>query len=301
MKKNKHSILILIIASLFFYSCNNENEEEIRTCIEDNYIIPLDRLLSKLTTTHPGFLPTIRNYEYSYDDYNLLTQKNEYTFDYNQYKNFTYCNNKLSEVSNNNSSLKYSFEYDASNRLISYKTTNSYLHDYILEYNENNIIVSGIINKKANRTIVIETNASGLVTKITRENGYSIFKYDINENLIEVLDIDNNSGAPIKEFEITYDSNPNPFYGQLQSSYLERFIEYFSDSAFFGIDVFFRFDQSKFPYLKNNPILLKLKNCSACYTNLLKRTYEYDSQNYPLKMEESHVGAPPVVYEYQYN
>ena len=46
--------------------------------------------------------------------------------------------------------------------------------------------------------------------------------------------------------------------------------------------------------------LLKDKKCTSCYNDLLKRTYEYDSQNYPLKMEESHVGAPAVLYEYQY-
>ena len=302
MKKNNLSILILTISSLIIYSCsNNENEEEVLICTEDNYKIPIDKLLSKLTTTHPGHLPTIRNYEYSYDDYNLLTQKNEYTFDYDQYKNYTYCNNNLNEISNNKNSLSYSFGYDASNRLISYKTTNSYLHDYILEYTENNIIVSGIINKKANTTIVLETNSTGLVTKISRNEGYSTFSYDDNGNLIGVIDVDYNSGVPIKEFEIIYDTNPNPFYGQLQSSYLDRFIDYFGTSAFLGIDVFFRFDQSKFPYLKNNPTLLKFKNCSACYTNLLKRTYEYDAQNYPIKMEESHVGAPPVIYEYLYN
>ena len=68
MKKNNLSILILTIACLFFYSCsNNENEEEVLTCTEDNYKIPIDRLLSKLTTIHPGYLPTIRNYEYTYE------------------------------------------------------------------------------------------------------------------------------------------------------------------------------------------------------------------------------------------
>lgn len=301
MKKNRITILILLITSLILCSCNEKENEEEAICTGNNNTLPIDRLLSKLTTTHPGHLPTIRNYEYTYDANKLLIQKNEYTFDYDLYRNYAYCNNKLNEISNNKNSLAYNFEYDTSNRLISYKTTNSYLHDYTLVYNENKITVSGTINKKANTTIILETNSNGLVTKITRENGYSIIEYDINGNLIEVLDVDNNSGAPIKEFEMIYDTNPNPFYGQLQSSYLERFIDYFSDSAFLGVDVFFRFDQSKFPYLKNNPTLLKFKNCSACYTNLLKRTYEYDTENYPIKMEESHVGAPPVIYEYQYN
>ena len=301
MKKLKLSIKALLLSSILFVSCTNNDIEIEETCSGENQTIQINRFLAKLSTTHPGNLPTTRNYEYSYDENNLLIQKNEYTFDYSLYKNYSYCDNNLSEISNNKKSLIYSFLYDSEKRLTSYKTTNSYLHDYTLTYNVNKITVTGLINKKTNTTIILETNSNGLVTKITRNNGYSIFGYDNNGNLIKVIDVDNNSGTPIKEFEITYDSNPNPFYGQLQSSYLERFIDYFSDSAFLGIDVFFRFDQSKFPYLKNNPTLLKFKNCSACYPNLLKRTYEYDAQNYPVKMEESHVGAPPVIYEYLYN
>jgi len=67
-----------------------------------------------------------------------------------------------------------------------------------------------------------------------------------------------------------------------------------------GIDVFFGFDQFRFPYLKNNPILIQDKICTSCFFNLLEKTYEYDSQNYPIKMQEIHVGAPSVIYKYQY-
>lgn len=300
MKKVQLSIKAFLLASVLFISCSDSQLEIEETCLGENQAIQVDRFLTKLTTTHPGNLPTTRSYEYSYDEYNMLIQKNEYTFDYMLWRNYTYCNNNLKEIDNNKQNLRYRFEYDDANRLISYKTTNSYLHDYTLAYNGNEITVTGIINKIANRTITLETNSNGLVNKITRDNGYSLFGYDSNGNLTEVIDVSYDSGAPIKEFEITYDSNPNPFYGQLDAAYLERFVDYFSDSAFLGVDVFFRFDQSTFPYLKNNPTLLKFKNCAACYTNLLKRTYEYDAQSYPIKMEESHVGAPAVVYEYFY-
>ncbi|MDD7913714.1 hypothetical protein [Polaribacter ponticola] len=301
MKKLNLSIKAMFIASVLFISCTENDpiiEEE--TCIGDNYTIEIDRLLTKLTNTHPGNLPTIRNYEYTYNSYNLLAESKEYTFDYDEYRIFNYpCNNNLSSVTNENESLKYTLKYDELNRLVSYKTTNSYLHDYELTYSGNTITVSGLINKKPNTTITIETT-NNLVTRIIRSDNYSTFEYDTNGNLIKARDYDNDNTL-LKDYKVSYDSNPNPFYGQFKSSYLERFIDYFSKSAFYGIDNFFRFNQSKFPYLKNNPVLLEDLECTNCYKDLLKRTYEYDSQNYPLKMEESHVGAPAVIYEYQYN
>ena len=301
MKKLQLSIKAILLTSVLFISCTeNEPLIEEETCVGDNYTIQIDRLLTKLTTTHPGYLPTIRNYEYTYDPNNLLTESNEYTFDYDQYRIFDYaCNNNLSLVTNKNESLKYDLEYDVTSRLISFKTTNSYLHDYELTYSGNIVKASGLINKKPNSTLIIETNDADLVTKITRNDSYSTFEYDVNGNLIRAKDFDTNNTL-LKDYEVSYDSNPNPFYGQFKSSYLERFIHLFSESAFYGMDIFFRFNQYNFPYLKNNPTLLKDKKCTSCYNDLLKRTYEYDSQNYPLKMEESHVGAPAVSYEYKY-
>lgn len=301
MKKLNLSIKAMFLASVLFISCT-ENDPIIdeETCIGDNYTIEIDRLLTKLTNTHPGNLPTIRNYEYTYNSYNLLAESKEYTFDYDEYRIFDYpCNNNLSLITNENESLKYALKYDESNRITSYKTTNSYLHDYELTYNDHTITVSGLINKKPNTTITIETT-NDLVTKIIRSDNYSTFEYDTNGNLIKARDYDNDNTL-LQDYKVSYDSNPNPFYGQFKSNYLARFIDFFNESAFYGIDIFFRFNQYKFPYLKNNPTLLEDLKCTNCYKDLLKRTYEYDSQNYPLKMEESHVGAPAVIYEYQYN
>ena len=300
MKKLQLSIKALLLTSILFISCvENEPLIEEETCAGDNYTIQIDRFLTKLITIHPGNLPTTRNYEYTYNSYNLLTESYENTFDYGEYRVFDYaCNNNLSEITNKEN-LKYNLKYDESNRLISYKTTSSNLHDYVLSYNGNTVTVSGIINSKPNTTITIETNTTGLVTKITRNDNSSTFEYDGNGNLIKAKDFSNGNEL-LKEYQITYDTNPNPFYGQFQSNYLERFIDYFSESAFWGIDIFFRFNQYKFPYLKNNPVLLEDLSCAPCYKDLLERTYEYDTQNYPVKMEESYVGAPAVLYEYIY-
>ena len=301
MKKIQLSIKAILLTSVLFISCTeNEVVIEEEPCVGENYTIQIDRLLTKLTTIHPGYLPTIRNYEYTYNSYNLLAESKEYTFDYDQYRIFDYaCNNNLSLVTNDKESLKYDLKYDETSRIKSYKTTNSYLHDYNLTYNGNIITVSGTINNETNTSLTLELNTEGLVTKVTRNDNYSTFEYDANGNLTKAKDFDS-SNTLLKDYQITYDSNPNPFYGQFESSYLERFIHNFSESAFYGIDYFFRFNQFGFPYLKNNPILLEDKKCSPCYKDLLKRTYQYDAQNYPVKMEESHVGAPAVLYEFKY-
>ena len=300
MKKPQFLIKALLLNIIVFISCSeNDNLIEEEPCVGDNYTLQIDRFLTKLVTTHPGNLPTIRNYEYTYNSYNLLTESYENTFDYGEYRVYDYvCNNNLSKI-NNKQSLHYNLKYDEANRVISYKTTNSYLHDYSLTYSGNTVTVSGIINSKPNTTITIETNALDLVTKITRTDNYSIFEYDGNRNLVKAKDFSNDNEL-LKEYQITYDTNPNPFYGQFQSNYLERFIHYFSESSFWGVDLFFRFNQYKFPYLKNNPVLLEDLSCTPCYKNLLQRTYTYDSQNYPVKMEESYVGSPAVLYEYIY-
>ncbi|WP_272149749.1 hypothetical protein [Tenacibaculum aiptasiae] len=294
MRKNLSLFKVISLVILVFISCSENELETKETCQNENSTIEVNRLLKKLITTLPGNLPTIRNYEFSYNNFNQLVIENEYTFDYDEYKNYSYCNNNLKEVNDESN-----YTYDASNRLVAYHTSNSYLHNYELVYNDDEIIVSGVINNQSNSSITLVTNNNNLVIKINREDGFSTFDYDNNGNLISAKDFDT-SNELLNEYKISYDANPNPFYGQFTSSYLERFIFYFSKSAFMGIDNFFRFNQYNFPYLKNNPILLEDLSCQPCYKDLLQREYEYDVQNYPVKMEESYVGSPKVIYEFKY-
>ena len=245
-------------------------------------------------------MPSIRNYEYTYNTYNLLSTTDNYTFDTDAQLNYNYrCSNTISTIKNIADVTKYKYSYDSNNRIIAYNTEDRYLHDYTLTYVDNKIIAEGVINVKPNNAMTLETNIDGLVIKLSREDGYSTFDYDVDGNMTSAKDFELDNTL-LHDYEISYDTNPNPFYGQFTASYLERFIHYFSDSAFYGIDVFFRNNQYNFPYLKNNPIILEYKNCTSCYSEILKRTYEYDAQNYPIKMEESHYGAPIVVYDYEY-
>lgn len=293
--------ITILIASILFVSCSEKEIDNQLECTGENYSIEVNRFIKKLTTTQTGFLPLIRNYEYTYNTYNLLSIVDNYTFDTEDQLNYNYvCSNTINTIENENGVTKYKYSYDSNNRVIAYRTKDRYLHDYNLKYIDNKVIAEGIINVKSNITITLETNSNGLVTKLSRVDGYSTFDYDANGNMIRAKDfkLDNQL---LHDYEISYDANPNPFYGQLKASYLERFIHNFNDSAFYGIDIFFRNNQYNFPYLKNNPIVLEYKNCTSCYSEILKRTYEYDAQNYPVKMEESHYGGPIVIYNYVYN
>lgn len=296
----KLTIKALLITSFLFVSCSENEIDEQPKCTGENYSIEINKFIKKLTTTQAGLLPSIRNYEYTYNANNLLKTVTNYTFDTEAQLNYNYIySNIISTVENIFDVTNYEYSYDSDNKIIAYNTKNRYLHDYTLRYVDNKIIVEGTINVKSNMAITLEINTSGLVTKLSREDGYSTFDYDADGNMIRAKDfkLDNEL---LYDYEISYDINPNPFYGQFTATYLERFIDYFSDSTFYGIDVFFRNNQYNFPYLKNNPILLEYKNCTSCYSEILKRTYEYDAQNYPIKMEESHYGGPVVFYNYEY-
>ncbi|SNR39131.1 hypothetical protein SAMN06265371_102229 [Lutibacter agarilyticus] len=228
----KLSIKVLLITSILFVSCSEDEIDDVTECTGENYTIVVNRFIKRLTTTQTGPLPSIRNYEYTYNTYNLLSSVNNYTFDTEAQLNYNYkCSNAISTIENKTNITKYEYSYDSNNRIIAYKTKDRYLHDYTLRYVDNKVFVEGIINVKSNIAIILDTNSNGLVTKLSRADGYSTFDYDANGNMIHAKDfkLDNQL---LHDYEILYDTSPNPFYGQLTASYLERFIDYFSDSAF---------------------------------------------------------------------
>ena len=292
-------LIIVVLLNLIFTSCNESDETLIEDkCIGENYPVTFDRHVKKLSSTRL-FSDEIDNYDFTYNKFNLLAEIDKYTFNDRNERFFNYeCNNDLSEKNSiySNTSI---YTYNAENQLIAVNWPDNYYYDYKLIYNGNTISVIGTINTVENVEITLELNASNLITKVIRADNYSSFEYDVNGNLIRAKDFDLNDEL-LKAYEITYDQNPNPFYGQLSSIYIERFIDYFNTSAWWGIDIFFRYDGFNFPYLINNPLLLKEVECAGCYTNLLERVYTYDSQNYPTKIEESYVGASAIIYDIEY-
>jgi hypothetical protein len=75
------------------------------------------------------------------------------------------------------------------------------------------------------------------------------------------------------EYTLNYDDKINPFYGQLESIYIERFIEFFWE--FEGIFIS-GFEGYSFPFLKNN-----ITSISRTGGETTTYIYVYDSENYP--------------------
>mgnify|MGYP005991010513 CR=1 FL=1 len=291
---------IFFFVSVVFASCEKNKETEVEeNCVGENYTIQVDKFINKLEVTFPGFLPVIKTHAYTYNEFNLLSEHNLYNMDIDVKKFYNYvCNNNLKEITSNDTNPK-NYKYDDENRLIHFASTSSFNNDYTLSYDANLVSVKGNINTEQDVELTLEMNQLGLVSKITRKDNYSTFEYDTDGNLTVAKDLDLSDNL-LREYVITYDQNPNPFYGQFKANYLERFLYFFSKDVRFGIDIFSRFNQFEFPYLKNNLILIKDKSCAPCYDKLLERVYVYDDQNYPKEIDESYVGSPSVTYKFEY-
>ena len=84
------------------------------------------------------------------------------------------------------------------------------------------------------------------------------------------------------EYTIVYDSNPNPFYGQLESVYLERFIEFFWE--FDGVN-YPGIEGYSFPYHKNNIISVEKNGASVVNFGIA-----YDNNDYPVIINQTAQG-----------
>lgn len=213
--------------------------------------------------------------------------------------NYTYSNGLLTNASgsDNNNSLEMNYSYDSSNRISaisSSETSGTYSFDFIRNYTYDStgrLITStsqgqtttydynvNIVNVdfNGNSGIQLEIDGNGKVTRLNSTNFYKIFTYDNNGNLVYNEEFDNND-VLTKTYQYTYDQNLNPFFNQLESLYLEKFIGFFSESGISFTDSFY-FD---FPYLKNNLV-------SSSFNNGTPDTYlfELNSDGFPLTISE---------------
>lgn len=289
MKKLSLKIAVsLFVGSIFLTSCSKEETEK-ETCTGENFPIEINKFVKKVTTHVQGQVIVPKAYNYSYNEFNLLSNKteiensvlkNDYSYNY-------ICSNSLKERNGVGLELD-KYEFDLENRLIRFNTSRTFNDAYKLSYEGNLITVEH--RENGTETLLLETNAIGLVIKITRESNYfTIFDYDANGNIIKVEDFRPDGGF-VKGYEITYDQKPNPFYGQLSSVYLERFISYFYTSSNGVISTLFKEEGFEFPYFKNNPILVKYLGLTNGIA--LEREYEYDSENYPIKITETFGETP---------
>lgn len=287
--------IITLLASVFFFSCTeNETILEEEECVGDNYTITLDKYIKQIKKTPTDWRSLIITSDFTYNEFNLLAKEDSYTFDYDNEHFFKYqCNNNISEM------YGATYKYNSDEKIISVKTA-SY-SSYDLTYNGETILVKGKIFIDPDQEITVELNSENLVSKIARNDSYSTFEYDLNGNLTNTKDFDQ-SGSLLNEYEIAYDQNPNPFYGQLNSTYLVNFIEFFYKSSALGLNslIIYGFDSFRFPYFKNNAITIKEETNPAPYNLLFEREFTYDAENYPTGIKFTYVGLYQSDYVIEY-
>ena len=306
--KNQSLILILVAAAVNFISCT-KNEED--TCTTENFTVPFDRLVKETTSTAtPLDLIADRTTEFTYNIHNLLSETRNYkaqgSTNQVNYENTYGCNNNISTTDG------YKHSYNSDNKLTEIKDhlTDGQIN---LVYNENAVELSGTISKNLGGRFPFrsgdfsgtsfELNANNLVTKIIRKDNYSVLEYDVNGNLILAKDFDMNDEL-VNAYELTYDQNPNPYYGQLKSTYLFAIASVFEvsvkEAMMFSLE-YSNFETS-FPYFPNN--LIKITETSGTNTTNVRseRKFTYDDENYPIKFEyitygNIHVSNVEIVYQ----
>lgn len=214
-----------------------------------------------------------------------------------RFNNYTYAEGLLVNWSAQTPSTTYNldFVYDASNRVIEWDfsepgfertTTFTYNGDgslsgydeVVITYDGSVVTASGTISGDPDALAIMQINGSGLVTRCTTQDGdYAEYTYDANGNMTSATGYEAD-GTVLDVYTMTYDSNVNPYKGQLTSIYYERFLEFFYpfDGVFIG-----SYEGYSFPYTENNLTnITREGGLSAIYT------YTYDDENYPTSVSE---------------
>ncbi len=194
----------------------------------------------------------------------------EITFTYNDDGNVSAWN----FIDSDDSDFAQSYQYDFLGNLIAY---NGPTENVMLSYNGDTVMLSGTIEGDLGASAELQLNAAGRVVKFTESDQYTTFGYDTNGNMIRATRYDLQN-VLIEEFTLTYDSNPNPYFGQLDSIYLERFIEFFWE--FDGI-YFTGLEGYSFPYQQNNVVAVKRDG-----VNQITYSIGYDNNDYPSVISE---------------
>ncbi|MFH4964258.1 hypothetical protein V8G69_04580 [Gaetbulibacter sp. M235] len=275
-------ILTLILLNAILFSCSsNESSDNPEPEPTTNKLVKTE----KISET--------RKVDYTYNSNNLISSFNGTYNSFGYISGFTYdSENKLTEwdyqeTGSSSYSDTYTYTYNSNGLLSSYSANSE---DVTITYNGNNITLSGTIEGNTSAQAELELDNNGLIIKVTESNQYTNFGYDSNGNLVSAQSYDNTDNL-LSEFTIQYDNKINPFYGQLESIYIERFIEFFSE--FDGIYIG-GFEGYSFPYLKNN--ITSINEVSGRTTTF---SYTYDSENYPTNVNGTFSGDT-VIYDIDY-
>ena len=230
------SIILLIILS---YSCASDDNSDTQEPdqIETNKMVKTE----KVSET--------KKVAYTYTDNGLLSSSIGTSPNFGSTANLTYnSNGKLmvwdhQETGSSTYSDTQNFSYDNTGLLTSYAANTE---NVSLVYNGNIVSLTGTIEGDSNSEAELVLNNQGLVVKFTESHQYTNFEYDSNGNMITTKSYDNSDNL-IVEYTLSYDTKTNPFYGQFESIYIERFIEFFW--KFDGIYIS-GFGGYSFPFLK---------------------------------------------------
>lgn len=261
--------LALILLNTIIYSCSSDDSPEPQEP---------DPTENRLVKTEK--ISDTRKVDYIYNNNDLLSGWTGLYNSFGYVSDFSYdTTNKITEWSYQETgsgtfSSNTFFTYDTNGNLTSYDAVN-------LTYNGNIITATGTIEGNQNATILLEKNANGLIIKLTENNNYTDFEYNSDGNLTVAKNY-NNSDVLLSTYNISYDQKLNPFYGQMESIYVERFIEFFY--PFEGI-YFSGFEGYSFPFIKNNITSISENNIELTTYN-----YTYDTENYPLNVNGNSSG-----------
>lgn len=277
MKLKKWFGLSVLILTLVACSKKDDNNGGSGTTDDDGGTQPSSYIVA-IEVGPAGF-----NVQYEYYDNDLLqtwttsytsTTGYELTFNYNDDNSILSVN----YIDSDDFEDVMSYQYDFEGHLIGYVGNTESVS---LDWNGNIVTATGTIEGDANASAMMELDAQGRVVKFTEATQYTTLVYDGNGNITNIFrfDLDDNL---LDEFAILYDSNPNPFYGQMQSVYLERFIEFFweFDGVYYpGIEGY------SFPYHKNNIIGVEKNG-----TGQVSFGIAYDNNDYPVIFNETSQG-----------
>lgn len=271
MKKTKF-IFALILLNTILISCSSDDSSDPDPEPPSSKLVKSEKISENIKA------------DYTYNVDNLLATYNGTRTDFTFTSDFTYDSEKRltkwssEEMGSSQYSSVYTFTYNAEGRLSGYSNG---VNDIDITYNGNTVTASGIFSGNTTSELQMELNGAGLITKFIESYQYTIFGYDANGNMVSAKSFDNDAN-PVAEFTITYDSKINPFYGQFESLYIERFLEFFED--FDGIYVS-GFEGYSFPYFKNN-----ITSINEVGGDSLNYTYTYDDGGYPTVVNEDDMG-----------
>ena len=293
----KKTLLLLSLAIVISCSPESKNEEENINPVIGNKLVKREYVSDNF------------NLEYRYSEKDLLSKifdiqleeeiHDVVTFKYDSNDNVVerYFESKISSYESTTI-----YHYDNSNRITEAIITTSGIWtsgDYtrtttqLFSYSDNVITANIISHGGSENVIILETNNSGLITKMKGNYGSSTFDYDSNGNIESIITFDNQDDL-LHSHNYNYDSKPNPFYGQFASIYLPMFLDAFDD-AYFGEIVYGGYLGYSFPFLKNN-ITATIENGDLDE----KYNYSYDSADYPINVIEEYNGENYLEFDIEY-